>query len=77
MRRRSQSAGRRGGIKGPRVAKKGVVKGYKGLAAKKGNLRGVKKDKKFKNRVVKGKKKSLPVSRETLDKEIDSFMKSR
>ena len=53
------------------------MKGYKGLAAKKGNLRGVKKDKKFKNRVVKGKKKSLPVSRETLDKEIDSFMKSR
>ena len=64
-------------MKAPRMVKKGVVRGYKGLAAKKGNLRGVKKDKKFKNRIVKGKQKSLPVSRETLDKEIDSFMKSR
>jgi len=72
--KRNRSAGRGGRI----VKKKGVVRGYKGLAAK-GSLRGVKKDTKFKKRIVvqKGKKKAVPVSRESLDMEIDSFMKSR
>ena len=73
--KRNRSAGGRGGRI---VKKKGVVRGYKVLAAK-GSLRGVKKDTKFKKRIVvqKGKKKAVPVSRESLDMEIDSFMKSR
>ena len=83
-RRRSQSVGRRG--RGGRVvARRGVVRGYKGLAASKkggGGLRGVRKENKFKRggsvgQGGSGKKKNLPVSKETLDMEIDSFMKGR
>ena len=82
-RRRSQSVGRRG--RGGRVvARRGVVRGYKGLAARKGGggLRGVRKENKFKRgggvgQGGSGKKKNLPVSKETLDMEIDSFMKGR
>jgi len=83
--RRSRSQGRSrslGGVRGGRVTKRGVVRGYKqkGGIGKKQPIGGNKKDRKFrvKGGVRKvGKKKPLPVSRETLDKEIDSFMKSR
>jgi len=85
--RRSRSQGRSrslglGGVRGGRVTKRGVVRGYKqkGGIGKKQPIGGNKKDRKFrvKGGVKKGgKKKPLPVSRETLDKEIDSFMKSR
>merc|ERR1712105_223004 len=71
MSRRSRSLGR---FRGGRVAKRGIVRGYKGMAALKSNLRGVRNDRKFKKGPFAsargGKKKSLPVSRETLDKEI-------
>ena len=68
---RSKSIGR---IQGGRVAKRGIVKGYKGLTGKKVARKGVK----VINNKTKGKrKKTLPVSRETLDKEIETFMKSR
>jgi len=77
-RRRSRSLGR---FRGGRVVKRGIVRGYKGMAASRSNLRGVRNDRKFKKGPFVssrgGKKKSLPVSRETLDKEIDSFMKAR
>lgn len=68
---RSRSLGR---IRGGRVAKRGVVKGYKGLTGKKVARKGVKV---MKNVSKQKKKKTLPVSRETLDKEIETFMKSR
>jgi len=84
--RRSRSQARNralGGVRGGRVTKRGVVRGYKQKGvniAKKQPIRGITKARKIK---VKGggkkigKKKSLPVSREVLDREIDSFMKSR
>lgn len=72
--RRQNRSGSLGRIRGGRVAKRGVVKGYKGLTGKKVARKGVK----VMNNVAKGKKKKvLPVSRETLDKEIETFMKSR
>lgn len=72
--RRQNRSGSLGRIRGGRVAKGGVVKGYKGLTGKKV----ARKEVNVKNNVAKGKKKKvLPVSRETLDKEIETFMKSR
>ena len=61
------------------MSKKGVIRGYKGgKIIKKNSLRGVRKDRKFKKgKMVGGNKKKLAVSRETLDKEIETFMQSR
>ena len=70
---RQKSLGR---VRAGRVAKRGEVKRYKGQTgnkfAKTLARRGVQGRK-----VAQGQRKTLPVSRETLDKEIDSFMKSR
>merc|ERR1712227_242693 len=64
--KRSRSLGR---FRGGRVVKRGIVRGYKGMTASKSNLRGIRNDRKFKKdpfAIARGKKKSLPVSRETL-----------
>ena len=56
------------------MVKRGIVKGYKGLTGKKVARKGVKV---INNKTNGKRKKTLPVSRETLDKEIETFMKSR
>ena len=77
-RRRSRSIPRfQGGKVNKRGGGGGVVRGYKGFAARKpkGVIRGGKKNggsvKKVPN------KKQTPVSREALDMEIDNFMQTR
>jgi len=69
---RSRSLGILGGMV---IKRRGVVKGYKNQSGKKIARKG--SDGNVMKSVKKGRKKVLPVSRETLDKEIETFMKSR
>ena len=78
---RSASAPRRRSRSIPRfqrgkISKRGggVVRGYKGFAPRRGNVKGAKKNDSAKK--VQNKKKT-PVSREALDMEIDNFMQTR
>ena len=50
------------------------MRGYKGFAPRRGNVKGAKKNDSAKK--VQNKKKT-PVSREALDMEIDNFMQTR